>query len=43
MGASSAVGGRAPWARPRLYRKGEGERAREREKRSVQGPIDERE
>jgi hypothetical protein len=26
-GASSAVGGRAPWARPRLYRKGEGETA----------------
>jgi hypothetical protein len=26
-GASSAVGGRAPWAQPRLYRKGEGETA----------------
>ena len=25
-GASSAVGGRASWARPRLYRKGKGER-----------------
>jgi hypothetical protein len=36
-GASSTVGGRAPWARPPLYRKGEGERERagEREKRSA--------
>jgi hypothetical protein len=40
---SSAVGGRTLWARPQLYTKGEGERAGERKKRSLQGAIDERE
>jgi hypothetical protein len=42
-GTSSAVGGRAPWARPRLYRKGEGEREPGRGRNGrpwLQGAID---